>query len=47
MVIFLEANTEEKLLSFYGKNKFQPFDQRMIEKKDNGPHELIQFLRLL
>ena len=47
MVIFLEANNEEKLLSFYGNNRFRPFDRRTAERKDNEPHELIQLLRLL
>lgn len=47
MVIFLEANNEEKLLSFYGNNRFQPFDRRTAERKDKEPHELIQLLRLL
>lgn len=47
MVIFLEANNEEKLLTFYGNNRFQPFDRRFAERKDKEPHELIQFLRLL
>jgi hypothetical protein len=47
MVIFLEANNEDKLLSFYGSNRFQPFDRRNAERKDKEPHELIQLLRLL
>lgn len=47
MVIFLETNNEEKLLSFYGNNRFQPFDRRIAERKDKEPHELIQLLRLL
>ena len=47
MVIFLEANNEDKLLSFYGNNRFQPFDRRTAERKDKEPHELIQLLRLL
>ena len=47
MVIFLEANSEEKLISFYGNNRFQPFDRRITERKDKEPHELIQLLRLL
>ena len=47
MVIFLEANNEEKLLSFYGNNRFQLFDRRIAERKDKEPHELIQLLRLL
>ena len=47
MVIFLEANNEDKLLSFYGNNRFQPFDRRTAERKNKEPHELIQLLRLL
>ena len=47
MVIFLEANNEDKLISFYGNNRFQPFDRRTAERKDKEPHELIQLLRLL
>ena len=47
MVVFLEANNEDKLLSFYGKNRFQPFDRRTTERKNKEPHELIQLLRLL
>ncbi len=47
MVIFLETNNEDKLLSFYGNNRFQPFDRRNAERKDKEPHELIQLLRLL
>lgn len=47
MVIFLEANNEDKLLSFYGNNRLQPFDRRTAERKNKEPHELIQLLRLL
>lgn len=47
MVIFLEANNEEKLLSFYGNNRFQPFDRRITERKERESHELIQLLRVL
>ena len=47
MVIFLEANNEEKLLSFYGNNRFMPFDRRTSERTGKEPHELIQLLRLL
>ena len=47
MVIFLEANNEDKLLSFYGNNRFQPFDRRTSERKGKEPRELIQLLRLL
>ena len=47
MVIFLEANNEEKLLTFYHNNGFQQFDSRVTESKDNEQHELIQLLKLL
>ena len=47
MVVFLEANDDEKLLSFYKNNRFQPFDRRLTDKKDREPYELVQLLRLL
>ena len=47
MVVFLEANNEEKLLSFYQDNKFRQFDTRQTVSKEAEPHELIQLLRLL
>ena len=47
MVVFLEANNEEKLLSFYQDNKFRQFDTRLTASKEAEPHELVQFLRLL
>ena len=47
MVVFLEANNEEKLLSFYRDNKFRQFDTRLTASKEAEPHELVQFLRLL
>ena len=47
MVVFLEANNEEKLLSFYQDNKFRQFDTRMTASKEAVPHELVQLLRLL
>ena len=47
MVVFLEANDEEKLLSFYRDNRFLPFDKRISEKENMEPHELVQLLRLL
>ena len=47
MVVFLEANNEEKLLSFYQNNKFRQFDTRKTASKEAEPHELIQLLRLL
>lgn len=47
MVVFLEANDEERLLSFYRNNRFLPFDRRITEKENREPHELVQLLRLL
>lgn len=45
MVTFLEAENEDKLLSFYKTNRFQQFDTRQTVADE--PHELVQLLRLL
>lgn len=47
MVTFLEAENEEKLLSFYRENRFSQFDTRQISSTANESHELVQLLRLL
>ena len=47
LVVFLEANNEERLLNFYRNNKFQQFDTRLTTSNEKEPHELIQMLRLL
>ena len=47
MVTFLEAENEEKLLSFYRNNRFSQFDTRHTTSNTDGPHELVQLLRLL
>ncbi len=47
LVVFLEANNEEKLLSFYKANRFSQFDTRLVASGEREPHELIQLLRLL
>ena len=47
MVVFLEANNEERLLSFYQDNKFRQFDTRLMASDADNPHELIQLLRIL
>lgn len=47
VVTFLEANNEEKLLSFYYDNRFQKFDTRQTTSNTVEPHELVQLLRLL
>ena len=47
MVAFLEAENEEKLLSFYRDNRFSQFDTRQAASDTDEPHELVQLLRLL
>lgn len=47
MVTFLEAENEEKLLSFYHNNRFSQFDTRQTASDTDEPHELVQLLRLL
>lgn len=47
MVTFLEAENEEKLLSFYCDNRFSQFDTRQTASDTDESHELIQLLRLL
>ncbi len=47
MVAFLDAENEEKLLSFYRDNRFSQFDTRLTASKETEPHELVQLLRLL
>lgn len=47
MVTFLEAENEEKLLSFYRDNRFSQFDTRQTLSAAEEPHELVQLLRLL
>ena len=47
MVTFLEAENEERLLSFYRDNRFSQFDTRQTASDTDEPHELVQLLRLL
>ena len=47
VVTFLEAENEEKLLSFYRNNRFSQFDTRQTTSDTDGAHELVQLLRLL
>lgn len=47
MVVFLEANNEEKLLSFYQANGFRQFDTRKTSSEKEEPHELVQLLKIL
>ena len=47
MVTFLEAENEEKLLSFYRGNRFSQFDTRQTTSGTDEPHDLVQLLRLI
>ena len=47
MVVFVEADDKEKLLSFYENYGFKRFDARQTASGKAEPHELIQLLRLL
>ncbi|MBD5513563.1 MAG: GNAT family acetyltransferase [Lachnospiraceae bacterium] len=47
MVAFLEAENEEKLLSFYRGNRFSQFDTRQNASDTDESHELVQLLRLI
>ena len=47
VVTFLEAENEEKLLSFYRYNRFSQFDTRQTASDMDEAHELVQLLRLL
>ena len=47
MLTFLEAENEEKLLSFYRNNRFSQFDTRQTISDTDEAHELVQLLRLL
>lgn len=48
MVVFLEAENEEKLIQFYErKNGFKRFDTKEIKVGTEEEHALIQFLKVL
>ena len=47
VVTFLEAENEEKLLSFYRDNRFSQFDTKQTASDTDEVHELVQLLRLL
>ena len=47
VVTFLEAENEEKLISFYRDNRFSQFDTRQTASDTDEAHELVQLLRLL
>ena len=48
MVIFLEAEEEEKLMHFYeDKNGFKRFDTKKVKGGSENAHTLIQLLKIL
>ncbi len=47
MVVFVETDDKEKLLSFYENYGFKRFDARQTTSREAESHELIQLLRLL
>lgn len=48
MVVFLEAENEEKLMQFYEeKNGFKRFDTKDIKVGTEAEHELVQLLKVL
>jgi predicted GNAT family N-acyltransferase len=47
MVAFVEADNNEKLMSFYENYGFKKFDTRQTSTGTEGSHELVQLLRLL
>ena len=47
MVVFVEADNKDKLLSFYENYGFKRFDTRQSISKETEPHELVQLLKVL
>ena len=47
MVVFVEADNKEKLLSFYESYCFKQFDTRQAASSEVEPHELVQLLKLI
>ena len=48
MVIFLEAEDQEKLMRFYeNENGFKRFDVRETKSSDNEPHKMVQLLMVM
>lgn len=47
MVIFVETDNNQKLLSFYESYGFKQFDTRQTVTDKANPHELVQLLRLI
>lgn len=47
MVAFVEAENNDKLLSFYENYGFRRFDIRRVTSEEDNSHELVQLLRLV
>ena len=47
LIVFLEAQGNEKVLSFYASNGFRALDRRMSSYKDEEPCELIRLFKIL
>ena len=47
MVVFVEADNKDKLISFYENYGFKRFDTRQIVSGEAESHELVQLLRLI
>ena len=48
MVIFLEAEDNDKLMHFYDKNGFKQFDVREMKCRDKDEiHKLVQLLKVM
>ena len=47
LIVFLEAQDNEKVLSFYTSNGFRALDRRMSSYKDEEPCELIRLFKIL
>ena len=48
MVVFLEAEEEEKLIHFYqDKNGFKRFDTKEVKGRTEDAHMLVQLLKIL
>ena len=46
-IVFLEAQDNDKVLSFYQSNGFRALDKRLASYKDGGSYELIQLFKVL
>ena len=47
MVVFVESENNEKLISFYESYGFKQFDTRQTLVSEKEVHELVQFLKII